>query len=70
MAKPIIPIALRKPVGIFLVVLGLILHLIPLVPASWIIVLGLELIGIRILIQDKIKKFLENRKNKPTDSNL
>lgn len=55
---------IKKPIGVFLVVLGLILHLIPLFPASGIVVLGLELIGIRILIQDKIKDFLKSRKTK------
>lgn len=55
---------IKKPLGVVLVILGLILHLIPFFPASWIIVLGLELIGIRILVQDKCKKFLESKKNK------
>lgn len=55
---------IKKPIGVFLVILGLILHLIPLFPAAWIIVLGLELIGIRILVQDKIKDFLKSRKTK------
>lgn len=59
---------IRKPLGVFLVVIGLLLHLIPLFPASWIIVLGLELIGVRILFQDKIKNWLENRKPKKPES--
>lgn len=54
----------KKPLGVFLVILGLILHLIPLFPAGWIIVLGLELIGIRILLQDKIKAWLGSKKSK------
>jgi hypothetical protein len=53
---------LKKPLGFFLVVLGLILHLIPLFPAGWIIVLGLEFIGIRILLADKIKSILRSKK--------
>lgn len=57
----------KKPIGFFLVILGLILHLIPLFPAAGIIILGLELIGIRILIQDKIKAWLISRKNKKID---
>jgi len=44
---------LRIVAGGFLVVLGLILHLIPLFPAGWIIVIGLEILGIRLLVQDK-----------------
>jgi hypothetical protein len=53
---------IKKPLGVVLVIVGLLLHLIPLFPASWIIVLGLELLGIRILIQDKIKAWLSARK--------
>jgi len=52
----------KKPLGFFLVILGLILHLIPLFPAGWIVVLGLELIGIRILLEDKIKSLLKSKK--------
>jgi len=49
--------------GVFLIVLGLILHLIPLFPAGWIIVIGLELLGIRLLLWDKIKGRMSNSKN-------
>lgn len=44
----------KKILGILLILLGIILHLIPLFPAGWIIVLGLELLGIRLLLQDKL----------------
>jgi hypothetical protein len=54
---------IKKPLGIFLIIIGLILHLIPLFPAGWIIVLGLELAGLRILLQDKLKTFLKSKKN-------
>jgi len=53
---------IKKPLGVVLVIVGLLLHLIPLFPASWIVVLGLELLGIRILLQDKIKAWLAARK--------
>ncbi len=53
---------LKKIFGIFLVILGLILHLIPLFPAGWIVVIGLELLGIRLLVQDKIKDSLKKFK--------
>ncbi|MFA6464078.1 MAG: hypothetical protein WCV55_03685 [Candidatus Paceibacterota bacterium] len=47
-------ITTKKILGAVLIILGLILHLIPLFPAGWIIVVGLELLGIRLLLQDKI----------------
>jgi hypothetical protein len=47
---------LRILVGVFFVLFGLLIHLIPLVPGSWAIVIGLEILGIRLLVQDKLKK--------------
>jgi hypothetical protein len=58
---------LKKLLGVFLVILGLMIHLIPFVPASWIIVIGLELLGVRLLLQNKAKakwhKFKSSFKN-------
>lgn len=51
-----------KAIGLILVILGLLIHLIPLMPGGWIIFLGLELMGIRLLVQDKIMAKLENLK--------
>ncbi len=56
----------KKIAGVVLIVLGVILHLIPFFPAGWIIVLGLELLGIRLLIWDKIKnKLIKKRHQMP-----
>lgn len=52
----------KKIAGIILIILGLILHLIPFFPAGWIIFLGLELLGVRLLLQDKIKNRVNNLK--------
>ncbi len=62
---------LRIFAGVFLVILGLLVHLIPLVPGSWIIFIGLEILGVRLLVQDKLKEWLNNSKffNKKRDTN-
>jgi|GEM_PF-1200378 len=52
---------LKKSFGIFFVLLGLVLHLIPFFPASWIIILGLELLGIRMLAWERLRTFMEER---------
>lgn len=44
----------RKIVGVVLIVLGLLALFTPLTPGSWLIPLGLELLGLRILLQDKL----------------
>jgi len=52
---------LRIFAGVFLVILGFLIHLIPLVPASWIIIIGLEILGIRLLLQNKLKERFKNK---------
>lgn len=54
--------AIKKVLGVLLILCGLLLHLIPLFPAGWIIVLGLELLGIRLLLQDKVDGHLNQYK--------
>ncbi len=41
--------------GVALIIFGLLIHMIPLVPGSWAIFIGLEILGIRLLVWDKIK---------------
>jgi hypothetical protein len=54
----------KKILGLVILIIGLILHLVPLFPASGIVIVGLELLGVRLLLQDKIKAWNERRKNK------
>jgi O-antigen/teichoic acid export membrane protein len=49
-------------IGIFLVIIGLLVHLIPLAPGALIIVIGLEFLGVRLLVQNKLKKYFKNSK--------
>lgn len=46
---------IKKTVGVLLVLAGLIALVTPFTPGSWLIIIGLELIGLRILFWDKIK---------------
>jgi O-antigen/teichoic acid export membrane protein len=49
-------------IGISLVTIGLLVHLIPLVPGALIVVIGLEVLGVRSLVQNKLKKYFKNSK--------
>lgn len=53
---------IRRLAGIFMVCFGILLHLIPLVPGSWAIIIGLEILGIRLLVVDLYKKWRTNSK--------
>ena len=44
----------RKIVGIVLIVLGFVALITPLTPGSWLIPIGLELLGLRLLLADKL----------------
>lgn len=47
----------KKIIGIFLIIIGLLALVTPFTPGSWLIFIGLEFIGIRILFWNKIKEW-------------
>ena len=46
---------IKKTVGVILILLGLAALVTPLTPGSWLAFIGLELLGVRILLSDKLK---------------
>lgn len=44
----------KKVVGIILIIAGLVALLTPLTPGSWLALIGLELLGVRLLIERKL----------------
>jgi hypothetical protein len=53
----------KKIVGVILIILGLAALLTPLSPGSWLILVGLELLGLRILLEDKLLAWAQARPN-------
>ncbi|MHC4478443.1 MAG: hypothetical protein ACYTEL_22625 [Planctomycetota bacterium] len=52
---------LKKPLGIVLIILGLLALLTPFSPGSWLALIGLEFLGIRLLVERKLSSFLSER---------
>ncbi len=48
----------KKILGIILVIFGLLALITPLTPGSWLAIIGLELLGVKVLFIREIKKFL------------
>ncbi len=48
--------SIKKIVGIVCIILGLLALFTPLTPGSWLIPIGLELVGIRLAFYEKIKE--------------
>ncbi len=46
---------IKKVVGVVLILIGLAAFFTPLTPGSWIALVGLELLGIRVLFFEKFK---------------
>ena len=46
---------IKKVVGVILILIGLAALTTPLTPGSWLAIIGLELLGVRILFFDKFK---------------
>ena len=46
---------IKKIIGVVLVFVGLAALLTPFTPGSWLILIGLDLLGLRFLLWDKIK---------------
>ena len=51
----------KKVVGVILVILGLAALLTPLSPGSWLILIGLEFLGLRILLENRLRKWIDKR---------
>lgn len=48
---------LKKVLGVFLIIIGVIALVTPLTPGSWLAIIGLELLGLRYIFQEKISHF-------------
>ncbi len=44
----------KKVLGVILIILGIFALITPLTPGSWLAIVGLELLGLRVLFQEKI----------------
>lgn len=49
---------IKKTIGVVLVLVGLAALLTPFMPGSWLVFVGLELLGLRFLLWDRIKQRL------------
>lgn len=54
---------LRYTIGIILILVGFLALVTPLTPGSWLIPIGLELLGWRILLRDKLLAWAQARPN-------
>jgi hypothetical protein len=60
---------LKKGIGVLFVILGVLALVTPLTPGSWLAFVGLELLGLRFVFWEKIRRGLEKgKKEKEAES--
>jgi len=52
---------LKRVLGVILVILGFLALITPFSPGSWLLLIGLEILGLRILLEDRLRLFLKDR---------
>jgi hypothetical protein len=55
---------LRKTLGIIFIVLGFLALITPFTPGSWLLLVGLEILGLRMLLEKKLSSFLSDSQRK------
>lgn len=50
---------IRKVIGVILIIIGLLSIITPFTPVGFLLVLGLEILGIRVLVWDKLKAWFK-----------
>ena len=61
-----IKIWIKKTIGILLIVIGLLALVTPFTPGAWLVFVGLELFGFRMLFWDKIKLWFQKHDPRQT----
>lgn len=59
---------LKRLGGVLLILIGFLALITPLTPGAWLIFVGLELIGIRLVAWDKIKDWIRKRRDLHEDT--
>jgi hypothetical protein len=55
--------AIRLTIGVILVLLGLVALFTPFTPGSWLVPIGLEVLGLRILLENRVRAWADARPN-------
>jgi len=57
----------KKVVGIVLIVLGFLALITPFSPGSWLMLIGLELVGLRLLLENRLRRWAASRPGSRTE---
>jgi membrane protein implicated in regulation of membrane protease activity len=65
--RPILKNVLKKTIGVILIIIGLAALLTPLTPGSWLALIGLQMLGLGFLLENRVVRAIKKRfrKNPP-----
>ncbi|MBI4121366.1 MAG: hypothetical protein HY470_00195 [Candidatus Ryanbacteria bacterium] len=61
-----VKVAARKFFGVALILIGIFALFTPLTPGSWLVFLGLEFLGVRVLARDQVKGWFQKARQRFT----
>jgi uncharacterized protein YqgC (DUF456 family) len=59
---------LKVIAGVLLIIIGFLALVTPLTPGAWLMFVGLELIGVRLAVWDKLKAWIQARRGVHTNN--
>jgi membrane protein implicated in regulation of membrane protease activity len=59
--KPVLKNILKKTIGVILIIIGLAALVTPFTPGSWLALIGLQLVGLGFLLENRLGRALKNR---------
>ena len=58
---PILKNVLKKTIGVILIIIGLAALVTPLTPGSWLALIGLQMVGLGFLLENRIVRAIKNK---------
>ncbi len=59
--NPVVKNIIKKTIGVILIVWGLIALVTPFTPGSWLAIIGLQMVGLGFLLENRIGRAIKNK---------
>ncbi|MFA5251096.1 MAG: hypothetical protein WC454_00725 [Phycisphaerae bacterium] len=59
--KPIVKNIIKKTIGVILIIIGLAALVTPLTPGSWLALIGLQMVGLGFLLENRIVRAIKKK---------
>jgi len=61
---------IKKSIGVICIILGFLALITPLTPGSWLILVGLEILGLQFLLGGRLSRFLKKKRKGQSENSI